>query len=134
LFLLVAERIALLPTEAERSAAAMQLLGDAGRQLVPMLSQGSAGIREAMEEARRLGIVTRQEAVAGLAEFVGELDVLRAQLGGVSRALAAEFVPTMRAAISLLSQGAATVANMDENTRRLVGTIGFGAAGAVGSM
>src|SRR5690606_23941778 len=134
LFLLVAEQISRLPTEAQRSAAAMQLLGDAGRQLVPMLSQGASGIREAMEEARRLGIVTRRDAVAGLADLVGELDVLRAQLSGVSRMLAAEFVPTMRAAISLFSQGAATIANMDENTRRLVGTIGIGTVGFVGSM
>src|SRR5690606_11720257 len=134
LFLLVAERISRLPTEAQRSAAAMQLLGDAGRQLVPMLSQGASGIREAMEEARRLGIVTRTEAVTGLADLVSEPDVLRAQLGGVSRTLAAEFVPTMRTAISLLSQGVATIANMDESTSRLVGTIGIGAAGFVGSM
>src|SRR5690606_26533351 len=66
--------------------------------------------------------------------FVGELDVLRAQLGGASRNLAAEFLPTLRAGVSLLSQAAGVVATLDGNTRSLVGTIGFGAAGAVGSM
>lgn len=134
LFLLVADRIARLPTEAQRSAAAMQLLGDAGRQLVPMLSQGASGIREAMEEARQLGIVTRRDAVAGLADFVGEVDVLRAQLAGASRVLAAEFLPTIRAGVALISQATSTVSNLDASTRRLVSTIGIGAAGAIGSM
>src|SRR5690606_15163271 len=67
LFLLVAERIAELPTEAQRSAAAMQLLGDAGRQLVPMLSQGASGLRAVMQEARQLGIVTSRETIESLA-------------------------------------------------------------------
>lgn len=134
LFLLVAERIAMLPTEAQRSAAAMQLLGDAGRQLVPMLSQGATGIRAAMEEARRLGIVTDREAVAALASFVGELDVLRAQLAGAGRAFASEFLPTLRAGVQLLSQGAAAISNLSAETRTLIGTVGIGTVGAVGSM
>jgi len=134
LFLLVAERISRLPTEAQRSAAAMQLLGDAGRQLVPMLSQGAAGIREAMQEARRLGIVTDRETIAALADFASELDVMRAQLAGATRSIVAEFIPTLRPMVQLISQASASVANLGTETRSLIGTIGVGTVGAVGSM
>src|SRR5690606_19449194 len=133
LFLLVAERIAQLPTEAQRSAAAMHLLGDAGRQLVPMLSQGASGLRAVMQEARQLGIVTSRETIESLADFAGEVDVLRAQLTGAARALLAEFVPTLRTGVEYLSQAADAVANLNEEKRRLIAVIGTGTLGAVGA-
>ncbi len=133
LLLLVADRISGLTTEAERSAAAMNLLGDAGRQLVPFLSEGAQGIRAAMKEARQLGIVTGRDSIQALSQFTEEWDVLRTQLAATGRTLAVEFTPTLRAGLQLISQGAEMIANLSEETRALVGVIGSGTIGAVGS-
>lgn len=50
----VAAAIAKLPTQAEKSAAAMNLLGDAGTQVLPLLN---SDIAAAADEAERLGII-----------------------------------------------------------------------------
>lgn len=48
--------IAELPTEAERSAAAVRLFGRSGAELLPLFNAGAAGIRAATEQADRLGL------------------------------------------------------------------------------
>lgn len=55
-FRAIAAAIAALPTEAQRSAVAVQLFGRAGAQLLPMFQDGAAGIDAAAEQAERLGL------------------------------------------------------------------------------
>ncbi len=52
----IAAAIAALPTEAQRAAAATQLFGKAGQELLPLFAGGAEGIREAREQAERLGL------------------------------------------------------------------------------
>ena len=56
-FQAIAAAIAQLPTEAQRSAAAVQLFGKAGAQLLPLFAGGAEGIAEAAAQAERLGLV-----------------------------------------------------------------------------
>ncbi len=55
-FQAIASAIAALPTEAQRSAAAVQLFGRAGAQLLPLFAGGAEGIAQAAEQADRLGL------------------------------------------------------------------------------
>jgi hypothetical protein len=55
-FQAIASAIAQLPTEAQRSAAAVQLFGRAGAQLLPLFAGGAEGIAEAAAQAERLGL------------------------------------------------------------------------------
>jgi hypothetical protein len=52
----IAASIAALPTEAQRAAAAVQIFGRAGAQLLPLFAGGAEGIQQAREEAERLGL------------------------------------------------------------------------------
>jgi len=52
----IATAIAALPTEAERSAAAVQMFGRAGAELLPLFNGGAEGIAAAAEQAERLGL------------------------------------------------------------------------------
>jgi hypothetical protein len=52
----ISAAIAALPTEAQRSAAAVQLFGRAGAQLLPLFAGGAEGIAQAAEQAERLGL------------------------------------------------------------------------------
>lgn len=52
----IASAIAALPTEAQRAAAATQLFGKAGQELLPLFAGGSEGIAQAREQAERLGL------------------------------------------------------------------------------
>ena len=52
----IASAIAALPTEAQRAAAAVQLFGKAGSELLPLFAGGAEGIKQARAEADRLGL------------------------------------------------------------------------------
>lgn len=55
-FQAISSAIAALPTEAERSAAAVQMFGRAGAELLPLFNGGAEGIQQAAEQAERLGL------------------------------------------------------------------------------
>lgn len=55
-FQAITAAIAALPTEAQRAAAATQLFGKAGAELLPLFSGGADGIAQAVEQAERLGL------------------------------------------------------------------------------
>ncbi len=55
-FQAISSAISELPTEAQRSAAAVQLFGRAGAQLLPLFAGGAEGIQQAAEQAERLGL------------------------------------------------------------------------------
>lgn len=52
----IAQAISELPTEAERAAAAVQLFGRSGAQLLPLFAGGAEGIAQARAEAERFGL------------------------------------------------------------------------------
>lgn len=52
----LSDAIAAIPSEAERSAAAIRLFGKAGVELLPLFADGAKGIGEATKEARLFGI------------------------------------------------------------------------------
>ncbi len=55
LFEEAADKISQMGSNAEKSAAATELFGRAGRQLLPVLNEGSAGIEELRKKAQELG-------------------------------------------------------------------------------
>jgi hypothetical protein len=70
LFAEMADAITALPTDAERTAVAMKLMGRTGTQLLPMLKEGTEGINAMMQEMRDLGGVMDDELVEASAEFI----------------------------------------------------------------
>lgn len=105
-FAAIADSLAKL-SGAERTAAAMELLGKSGTKLIPMLAGGSAGLEQFRREAERLGVVLTDEAIAAGAELGDQLDKLRI----VTSAL-------------VLNIGAALSPELIELGRVLVGTVG----------
>lgn len=65
-FELIADKIAGIRDPADRARAAVEAFGKAGTDLLPMFSNGAAGIRAAREEAVRLGHSMSGEAVKAL--------------------------------------------------------------------
>jgi len=68
-FNMVALALADVGDKTTQVAVAQELFGRAGTQLLPMLANGSAGLREMSEEAHRLGIVFDQESANKAANF-----------------------------------------------------------------
>ncbi|GAB6188017.1 phage tail tape measure protein [Thermopirellula anaerolimosa] len=60
-FMLIADRLAKIANPTERAAAAMELFGRSGTQLLPMIANGAAGLEALAERARQLGLVMATE-------------------------------------------------------------------------
>ena len=75
------------------TAAAMQLFGRSGAEIVPFLRMGGDEIRKLMQEARDLGFVMSEQTNKDLKALGDQLTALKAALAGVGRQIAAEVAP-----------------------------------------
>lgn len=99
----IAQAISQLPTEAERAAAAVQLFGRAGAQLLPLFNQGAVGIQAATAEAERFGL-TLNTAQANNVDAMGDaFDRAKAAITGVINQVVAYLAPAVQSVTDAFS-------------------------------
>jgi len=91
----VADRIAGMTDETKQAALAQEIFGRSGLEMLPVLKQGSAAIREHMEEARRLGIVWSAEAAKAAEDFNDNIERLGRGVEGISMQLAGPLIKAL---------------------------------------
>ncbi len=91
----VAERFSKMPAGAKKSALAMELFGRSGRDLIPFLNEGKAGLAELTKEAEDLGVVIDDKTAKEYAKFNDQQDKLNAGFRGMKFLIAKELVPTL---------------------------------------
>lgn len=93
----IAQSISQLPSEAERAAAAVAIFGRGGAALLPMFTEGAAGIQRAREEAERFGL-TLTNAQAGNVDEMGDaFDRAKMAITGVIQQVVAYLAPAIEA-------------------------------------
>jgi hypothetical protein len=78
-----------------KAAAAMQLFGKSGAQLIPFLNAGSAGIRDLMEEADQLGLTISTKTAKEAEEFNDNMERLSKILVGVANQAMTLLLPVL---------------------------------------
>ena len=81
--------------QSQRAAIAQKIFGKAGMDLLPVLAEGSAGIRNLGEEAGRLGVVISTDLAARAGLFNDNLDRLKAAASGAGLAVADQLLGPM---------------------------------------
>lgn len=80
----LADRFAGMEDGAEKAALASKIFGDrVGPDLVRLLNQGSIGIQDLTEEARKLGVVIGDDFAKEAGKFNDNIDKLKASLDGL---------------------------------------------------
>lgn len=97
----IADKFAGYKDGAAKTALAVKLFGDAGKALVPLLSQGSAGIRELMAESDKLGATIGDDTVKEAIKFNTELAKLTESAKGFAQTILG---PTMGALNQLIDK------------------------------
>lgn len=105
----IAESIAALPTEAQRSAAAVQLFGRAGAELLPLFNEGADAIRQAREEAERFGLTLTGQQAKNVDTMNDSFDRARQAIAGVVQQVTAFLAP---AVTGVVNQFNAFIANV----------------------
>ena len=107
----IADQFAGTEDGAAKTAKAIEIFGERiGPQLIPLLNQGSAGIRAMGEEAEKLGLVVDTKTAQAAERFNDNLTRLKSAGTGFANVLAQALLPTME---SLTSELVATVKNTD---------------------
>lgn len=92
----VADRFQRMQDGAGKTALAMAIFGRSGAQMIPMLNQGAAGLREAAREAEELGLVIDQKTARAAEAFNDNLRRLRLVSEGVALQVVAQLAPALQ--------------------------------------
>lgn len=84
-----------LPTDIERTARAQEIFGRAGTKLVPLLKQGSEGIRRMREEAQQLGFVLSEEDAQAAEKFTDAMNRARLVVVAIRNQIGKALIPTL---------------------------------------
>lgn len=83
----VAGQVATMPDGIKKTSIAMGIFGKAGADLIPLLNSGADGLKEAREEAHRLGLVFDNPLAHGGEHFNDNLTRLSASVKGLKYAI-----------------------------------------------
>ena len=95
LMLEVADKFAAMPDGAEKTADAMALFGKSGKDLIPILDLGSAGLQEAMDDANKYGLTLTGANVDAVRAFGLAHKDLDEAMEGVTLQLGAALMPAL---------------------------------------
>ncbi len=82
--------------ETERDALAMQIFGKSAQELNPLIAQGSAGIAELTEEAKRMGAVMSEDSLNALGKFDDSIQRLKAGSAAAKNMLGTVLLPQLQ--------------------------------------
>lgn len=130
-FQAIADSIALLPTHAERSAAAFEIFGRQGQELLPILLGGAKGINAMVAEADALGLTFDRVGGAKVEAFNDAMTRLKALFTGLGRQIAIVLAPSLEALAERFTSAATSAGGMQTHVtsafKGIIGAIGKGA-------
>jgi hypothetical protein len=126
----VADGIVGLTEESERGALAMDIFGArSGPQLLPLLKQGSAGIRELRQTARDLGLTMKTESALAAAEFTDRVTDIKESAKMAAFDLGMVFLPAITDATEAATGAVSWFSRLTDSQQEIVG---WGAAASGG--
>ena len=127
-FATIADAIARIHDPARQAAVAMELFGEDGAKLLPMLKGGSKGMMDMMEEAKSLGQVMSGEDARAAAELSDVFGKLMAVFSGIQTQVGAALAPMLITLGEYVIGVATSVVDWIDTNRDLIATLGQWAA------
>ena len=100
----LADVFATMPDGPQKTALAMEFFGKKlGQELIPLLNQGSEGLKAMADEAERLGLVLNAEQAKAAADFNDKLDRLGQLSRGVAVSIGNALIPALNNMLAKLN-------------------------------
>jgi hypothetical protein len=123
-FNLLVQRISEIENPMDRAALAQAAFGRAGQDLIVMAENGSAGIEQLREEARKYGDIISTDAANSSEKFVDAMTNLKASINGVKNNALVPFLSTIGGYIQRAADWAAANKELiNEKLSSFFGTI-----------
>jgi len=92
-FAMTVEALQQMPEGADKTAAALKLLGKQGMELMPLLNSTAAETEALKQRAHTLGMVMSAESVNAAVEFTDRLTDLKGSFTGIKNSIGADLLP-----------------------------------------
>jgi hypothetical protein len=122
-FSFIADRISRIQDPALRASAAMELFGQSGTQLLPMMQDGAKGIEQLREQARSLGLTVSTEAAKDAAVLNDTLNMLWRTVKQGVFAIGSALAPSVTQLAASLTKVVVSAVNWIKQNKTLVVTI-----------
>jgi hypothetical protein len=99
----IADRFSRMPDSAEKTALAMQLLGRAGAEMIPLLNSGKQGLADMAAESDRLGNTISTNTGRAAEQFNDSLTRVQTVMGGVVNKIMEAVLPSLNRLGDLLA-------------------------------
>lgn len=99
-FTLIADRVGKVEDPTKKAAAAMQIFGRAGQQLIPLLTGGEQSIAALREEASALGLTVDNEATQAAAALGDAFNVLKSQIRVIAFNIGSALAPQLESTLN----------------------------------
>lgn len=116
----IADAMLLVPTASDRVRIAMDVFGRSGADMINVMAGGSAGIRDAMQEAERFGVVISTSTGQAAERFNDNVSRLKANFTGLANSLTAEVLPALVRLTDRLLDSDALDALAEKRTRIMI--------------
>lgn len=120
----IADTFAKMEDGPQKAKLAFDLFGKSGQALIPLLNEGSAGIRRLGDDAQRAGLVISQDFASASDQFNDTLNQVKASVMGVSVGVAQALLPTLQSAASTVADLSAKFAAFAKENPALVQATG----------
>jgi len=128
----IADGLAGIEDVSVRGAVAQKLFGRAGRQLLPMLAEGSAGIAKMRAEAADLGRSMSNEDANAAAEYTDAMNRVASVFKGIKQQVGAALAPALAEVATTFSHMAKNVVTFLKENRSTIKIVAGVAAAVVG--
>ena len=95
-FKLIADRMAAVQNPTLKAAAALQIFGRSGTQLLPMMEDGAAGIEALQQQARELGLTIGGKDAKAAEVFTDTINIMRRSLKQVAFTIGSAVAPVLQ--------------------------------------
>lgn len=103
-FKLIADRLSKIEDPTVRAAAAMEIFGRSGTELIPLMSAGAAGIEELQQQARELGLTMSSEDAKAAEIFNDTLGTLWKVLKMAAFTIGSALAPALQEAAQWITK------------------------------
>lgn len=131
-FLRIAEALARVEDPAQRAALAMQMWGESGTRLLPMLAGGAAGLQDLLTRAQRIGVVMSTADAQAAEEFGDAISDLWMTIKMVAVQIGSALAPALKLLADWLSGAASVVRDFLRENQGLIMALAMAGAGLVG--
>jgi len=122
-FTIIADRISKLSDDTTRAAAAQEIFGRSGAELIPMMRSGAKGIDELRKKARELGLVMSDEDAAAAEVLTDQLADVKDQFKFLAIGIGADVMPTIMEFSKRVQSIVGVVQNWVKNNKELFNSI-----------